>query len=306
MSNKSLSAPPRYVLTAFFIPLLLVSIALWGCSARPKALPDDIFLDEAFVTLFPLVSSTLIPGPEPYVGSSLADLESTRKKAAGKSALKPVIASPLIAVGSKSAQGRIISPFLPASIASASGIATIVYDYEAAYKALGVKAGKTAAGRAGKNKGTTLCAVVFQPNSLRGAEALDAFREGYEHSAKPDSLAVEILETASASVDPAGAADAAIRKALSLKPAAMFLALDDSARTILAATDMKKIMRFGDISSWQAGQAAPDVFEYWIEGDERAAAKSALALQRSLASGETIPPVSKLSLVKRARFPRIF
>ena len=56
----------------------------------------------------------------------------------------------------------------------------------------------------------------------------------------------------------------------------------------------------------EAGLSVPGVFEYWILGNERAAAKSALALRRSIAVGNRIPPVSNVPLTRRARFPRIF
>lgn len=305
-SNKTQSLSPRLRLAALCIPILLLSIAGWACSARKLAAQDEVFLDEAFVALFPGLASRLVPGAEAFSGLSLAELESARQKAGDKSRVAPIIASPLVAVGANGTKPNIISPFLPARLASVSGINAIVYDYDSAYGALGARAGKAVSGRSRENAGKILCAVVFQPNSLRDAEVLEAFKKGYALSADPGSLAVEILEPASASVDPAGAADAAIRKAVSLKPAAILLALDDSARAVLAASGMKKIVRLGDLSSWQAGLQEPRVFEYWVKGNERAVADSALALKSALASGGRIPGLNNVPLPRRARFPRIF
>lgn len=290
--------PPHVVLLLAMIPLVCL-----GCAAGNTQASTEIFLDEAFVALYPELTSNLIPEPPDYSGYALANLEDTQQKASRQSVLTPIIASPLVAVGIHGTAGRIVSPFLPASIASVSGLKTVLYDYISAYEAIGSRAGRAMRRKARSHESTILCAVVFQSNSMRGMEALDAFRKGYGKFAEIESLTVEILDGTATTIDLAGAANAAIGKALATKPASIFLALDDSSKAIAAASEMKNILRFGDTTTWQETDAVSRVFEYWLEENAKGLAKSIFKL---LNPSAVVPDASYVALNRRARFPRIF
>ena len=301
MSSKAHTSHPGRLrsaaLAGFLLALALVTG--WGCSS-PKA-PDSsrIFLDEAFVTLFPELAEKLVPRGADYSGFALTDLESARQKAIQQSSKGAIIASPLVAAGTIGAKGRIISPFLPSPIASVSGIKTILYDYKSAYELMGARAGRVRAVKAG----TAPCALVFQPNSMRGTDALESFRKGYARQADPESLTVMLIEPSATTVDLAGATMSAIGKAIAMKPACLVVALDDAARTIAALSEAKKIILFGDVTAWRETSGATRVFDYWLEGNPGKIADMALRL---LESKDALPEASYLPLTRRARFPRIF
>jgi len=173
-SRTRASHPLRHRLGTFSGLLLVLALAVTtgtACSTPKVAPSSKLFLDEAFVTLYPELAEKLVPREADFSGFALTDLESARQKAIQQSATGSIIASPLVAAGANGAIGRIISPFLPSPLASASGVKTILYDYDFAYERMGFRAGRVTA----RKGSSALCALVFQPNAMRGWEALEAF-----------------------------------------------------------------------------------------------------------------------------------
>lgn len=301
-SRTRASHPPRHrlgTLSGLLLVLVLTVTTGTACSTPQVPVSTTLFLDEAFVTLHPELAEKLVPRDADFSGFALADLESARQKAVQQSAANSIIASPLIAAGAIGAKGRIISPFLPSPLASTSGVKTILYDYDSAYERMGLRAGRVTA----RKGGAAVCALVFQPNAMRGSEALEAFRKGYARQARPESLKVIQIEPAASTVDLGGAAMSAIGTAIAMKPASLVLALDDAARTAEAASEAKGIVRFGDVTAWRESAAARGIFDYWLEGNPGEIATLAFRL---LDSGKEVPDASYVQIKRRARFPRIF
>ncbi len=304
MSSKELRShrfgSPLAALAGLIVVLALPVMMGIGCSIRKIPPASILFLDEAFVSLFPELAAELVPNVPDYSGFSLADLEAARLKAIHQSNISTIIASPLLVAGKSGEQGRIISPFFSSPLTSVSGVKTLLYDYNSAYELMGARAGRATARKGGKK---AICAVIFQPNSMRGENTLQAFKEGYARHSYPETLSIVPIEAVEAMVDIGGATMSAIGKALALKPTTIVVALDDAARTIAAMSDAKNIIRFGDVTAWRETEAASDIFDYWLEGNPKGMAALAFRL---LESRDEVPETNYVPLLRKARFPRIF
>lgn len=270
-----------------------------ACAPRPKQPSGPVLsLDQGFEALFPLMSAALAdafgksrePG-DPVVAGAAVVVASPLSAAR---MLNPAAPVPTGAAEPRTRQ--FIVPFAGPGLALLPGLTPVGYDYEKAYAAMGSEAARRAI--SGGDKNGRDCAIVFQPNFMRGESALEAFSAAFAALAGPDRLKVIRLPSDPDIVDPSGSAAAAIREASVEGVGIVVLAMDGraqaSAATAAAGTAKAQALApakrrgprlyFADASSWGEDKTGKNRFAYRIEGDEMALARATIARARALAA----------------------
>jgi hypothetical protein len=179
-----------------------------------------------------------------------------------------------------------VVPFAGAALAAFPAVRSLGYDYDEAYARMGAEAAKALL-RSGNGR-KPACAIVFQPNFMRGASALHAFSASFAAKAGDGRLVVKNLPSDPNAVDPAGATAAAIREAEAGDVGLVVLAVDEltpaAAAVAAAAKGGGSRIYFADMSSWDAAKVKKSLFAYRIEGDEAAMARAVIGLAGTAAA----------------------
>jgi hypothetical protein len=281
---------------------VLLSGLLASCRPESAAPKIGLSLDQGFEALFPTLSTSLTraygksqePGStvlksasifvaSPYSAARILETDAAR----GGSEPGPVNgnAAPNSALLPEPRGTTLIVPFAGPALSALPVVRSLGYDYDGAYARMGAEAAKALSRF--KDGGKTACAIVFQPNFMRGVSALEAFSASFAAKAGEGKLIVKDLPSDPDAVDLAGAAAAAIREAEDGEVGLVVLAVDEQTQAVAAASAAVASVAvaaatkgggsriyFADTSTWDMTKVEKSLFAYRIEGDETAVARA--------------------------------
>jgi len=167
---------------------------------------------------------------------------------------------------------------------------SVGYDYDAAYRAMGSKAGQLVKKTAGTGLDAASCSIVFQENFMRRKEALDAFREAYEAAAGSDRLDIRYFGADYSTVDIIGSLQSSLLEIDRKKAKVIVCAIDDAALSIeTARTKTAGLTVMADMSGWGSVELGGGLFDYTLRGDEGAMVAATAKLVDALLKGKTPP-----------------
>lgn len=167
---------------------------------------------------------------------------------------------------------------------------SVGYDYETAYRAMGDKAGQIVKKAAGAGLPAAACSIVFQENFMRRKEALDAFAEAYEAAAGVDRLDIRYFGSDYSTVDIIGALQSSLLEIDRKRTKVIVCAIDDAALSAeTARTKPAGLTVMADMSGWGNVKLEGGLFDYSLQGDDRAMAAATAKLVDALLGGKTPP-----------------
>lgn len=169
-------------------------------------------------------------------------------------------------------------------------IFSVGYDYEAAYRAMGSKAGQIVKKAAGAGLPAAACSIVFQENFMRRKEALDAFTEAYEAAAGADRLDIRYFGSDYSTIDIIGSLQSSLLEIDRKRTKVIVCAIDDAALSAeTARTKPAGLTVMADMSGWGNVKLEGDLFDYSLQGDDRAMTAATAKLVDALLGGKTPP-----------------
>lgn len=197
-----------------------------------------------------------------------------------------------------------------AVVARPPRIFTLGYDYATAYRTMGQKAGKLVQKAVRKGDVDAKCSIIFQENFLRGKEALDAFKAGFEEGAggtnlsgsgepQTDLATVPHLDVHRfgpdlQTVDLVGTLQGALSDSTAKETKVVVCAIDDAALAIQAATGRLNGVAFmADTTTWeQSGKVANEInrarFSFVLKGNDEGMFKATEKLVNSILKGKPL------------------
>ena len=313
-----------------FLPFAVLVCLLSACRTGQESPKPALSLDPGFEALFPAVTTALVqawgksqdpggPGPSQaaIVVASPYSAERILQPSAATPGGKPDAGSTQSAAPASAGTPLtrcFIVPFAAPGLLGRADVWTVGYDYGKAYAAMGTEAAAVLSPGHGRKR--TKCAIVFQPNFMRGEPALEAFSAAFEAKAGPGRLAVKRLPTDPDAVDAGGNAADAIREVAAGDVGLVILAIDwrtqasTAAATAAGIRGDERIVYFADMSGWGDAKVGRNLFAWRIEGNESGLAKALIGLARFAASGGTgggIATCAELVALRiRKPFPGIF
>jgi len=294
-----------------------------------------MIVDEAFAALFPKFSSSLayltgMAGAR--IGGSKGDKQAAETpplsisdlngamtritvgwEKAGSLIPKALIASPLVArylVGKIPGGGELLPglvvPFAEKDLIGKEGLHSVEYDYEAAYAAMGRKAGEYVRNLMKKGQYDASGGMVFQPDFMRHEDALSSFTKAYEAEAGADRLSVRILDPGSLAIDPFGATKDAVAGMMESGKAVLVVAVDDASAAKDAVAGITAAIVMVDMSTWDDSRSYGISYRYSIRAEEKSLANAAKDAATRLAGGQAVPEITKVPLRFGPTFLKIF